>query len=129
MKLSVTIGLLLGAGIVFLGWTSCTQNKDNPDYLDVDCSAIDPNQNTYNLSIKNILDATCALSGCHDAATQSNGVNLSSYTGAKAAFETGKALCAINHGNGCQPMPKNGQKLPDGVIRILSCWAKNGYQQ
>lgn len=129
MKRSITLSLILCLLILFPGWSGCKKNDDNPDYLNVDCTGIDANQNTYNLSIKAILDVTCALSGCHDAATQSMGVNLSTYAGAKTAFESNKALCAINHGSGCQPMPKNGAKLPVGVINILSCWAKNGYKQ
>lgn len=128
MKRTETFSLLCCALIALLAWAGCAQNNDNPDYLNVDCTGIDADQNTYGLTIKAFLDATCALSGCHDAATQSNGVNLSSYAGARAAFESGKALCAINHGNGCQPMPKNGSKLPEGAILVLECWAKNGYK-
>lgn len=127
MKFPVALSLF--SLIVLLGWTSCKDNNKT-NWLDqADCTGIDANLNTYNLSVKAILDVTCALSGCHDAATQSNGVNLSTYLGARAAFETGPALCAINHGSECLDMPKGGSKLPAATINTLACWAKNGYKE
>ncbi len=126
MKFPVALSLLLL--ITALGWTACSD--DQPNWLDqANCAGIDANVNTYNQTIKTVLDVTCALSGCHDAATASNGVNLSTYAGAKAAFEDGNGLCAINHGDDCFQMPKGGAKLPDATINLLACWAKNGYKQ
>lgn len=127
MKLPVALSLLLLL-LVALSWTAC--GDENVNYLDqANCTGIDANQNTYNLSVKAILDATCALSGCHDAATQSNGVNLTTYAGARAAFEDGPAICAIFRGNDCVQMPKGGAKLPQATLNLLGCWAKNGYKE
>lgn len=126
MKLPIALSLLFL--IAALGWTAC--GDDTPNWLDqANCTGIDAVANTYNLNVKAVLDATCALSGCHDAGTASKGINLSTYAGAKAAFEDGDALCAINHGDGCAPMPNGGIKLPDATINLLACWAKNGYKQ
>lgn len=127
MKLPLAASLLLL--IAALGWAGC-DDKKTVNWLDqANCTGIDAAANTYDLSVKTVLNATCALSGCHDAATASNGVNLSTYLGAKAAFEDGNALCAINHGDDCFQMPKGGSKLPQATINILACWAKNGYKQ
>ena len=127
MKLPVVVSLFSLAAL--LAWAGCNGSSD-PNWLEqANCTGIDASTNTYNLTVKVILDNTCALSGCHDAATQSRGINLSNYAGARAAFETGPALCAINHGDECLHMPKNGAKLPDVTINRLACWAKNGYKE
>ncbi len=126
MKLPLAISLLFL--IAALGSSGC--GDDEVNWLEqANCTGIDVDLNTYDLAVKAVLDASCALGGCHDAATQSNGVNLSTYLGAKAAFENGSALCAINHGDDCFLMPKGGAKLPSATINLLACWAKNGYKQ
>lgn len=115
--------------LLSLGWASC-EKESKRDYLaEADCSNIDPIANTYTFAVKNILDNTCALSGCHDAATKSNGNDFSTYATAKVAFQTQDVLCAINHGEGCEPMPKGGTKLPTLTLNVLACWAKNGYPE
>ncbi len=125
MKLPVAMSLLLL--ITALGWTACDGEEN---YLDrANCNGIDADLNTYNLRIKDILNTSCALSGCHDAATQSNGHNLSTYTGARAVFESGPGLCAIYHGEDCEPMPKGGTKLNNATLDFIACWAKNGYKE
>ncbi len=123
LVLSLFFCLMLGLVV------SCSKDKKRDYLAEADCSQVDPLANTYAFSVKNILDATCAGSGCHDAATQSEGINLSTYASAKTAFETKEVLCAINHGEGCEPMPKGGSKLPTATINMLACWAKNGYPQ
>ena len=127
MKLPVALSLLLL--ITALGWTACSDDSKTNWLEQANCAGIDADSNTYGLSVKTVLDVSCALSGCHDAATASSGVNLSTYAGAKAAFESGNALCAINHGDGCLEMPQGGAKLPGATINVLACWAKNGYKQ
>lgn len=129
MKLSVVSSLLM-AGIVALSWAGCSKDSQNPDYIaEANCSAVDANTNTYTLAIKAIMDSSCALGGCHDAGTKSEGVDLSTYAGTKTAFESQNLLCAVNHGSGCEPMPQGGSKLPQATLDRLACWAKNGYAQ
>ena len=112
-----------------LSWAGCEKDSKRDYLAEADCSSIDPIANTYTFAVKNILDNTCAVGGCHDAATQSNGINFSTYITAKAAFQTQDVLCAINHGEGCEPMPKGGAKLPTLTLNVLACWAKNGYPE
>lgn len=129
MKLSV-VSIFIVLLITGLSWAGCKKEDQGKDYLaEADCSQVDPIANTYAFSIKAILDNSCALSGCHDAATQQNGINFSTYASAKTAFETKNVFCAINHDDGCEPMPQGGTKLPQAVINMMTCWAKNGYPQ
>ena len=81
---------------------------------------------TYTNGAKAVLDANCAVSGCHDASTQIAGIDWSNYDGAKAAAEGRPLLCAINHNAGCTPMPFNRPKLSDANIQTLTCWVQQG---
>lgn len=129
MKLPIALSLVFTL-ILALGSVGCKKDDNKRDYLaEADCSQVDPIANTYTFAVSAVLNGSCALGGCHDAATQSNGIDLSTYTTAKAAFQTKNVLCAINHGDGCEPMPKGGSKLPAVSINILACWAKNGYKE
>lgn len=116
--------------ILALTALACNKDSSSSDYLDqADCSGIDASTNTYSLSIKTILNNNCATSGCHNAATTAEGIDLSSYSAAKDAFERTECLCSIHHGSGCKPMPDGGGKLSDALIQKIDCWAKNGYAQ
>lgn len=118
---------LLFLANMYLG---CSKDSSNSDYINnADCTGVDADNNTYTKSIKSILDANCATSGCHNAATQENNLDLSSYAAAKSGFESQECLCSIHHGSGCNPMPKGGSKLSDAEIQQIDCWAKNGYKQ
>jgi len=129
MKLTAASSLLF-ACIAAISWVGCGKDDQNPDYIaEANCSAVDANTNTYTLAIKTIMDSGCALGGCHDAVTKSEGVDLSSYAGTKFAFESQNLLCAVNHGSGCEPMPQGSSKLPQATLDRLACWAKNGYAQ
>ncbi len=106
----------------------CSKEDKNPDYIkEANCSSVNPADNTYTLFVRGVMSAGCALGGCHDATTKASGVNLSNYAGVKKAFESQNLLCAVNHGKGCSPMPKGGQKLSADVLNRLACWARNGY--
>jgi hypothetical protein len=103
----------------FLIFLSC--GKEDPD--PVECSGLNP---TYTADIKPILDASCAKSGCHDAVTAQNGVNLSTYATASAISQEERFLGVIQHKAGFPPMPFDGGKLPDGQIELLTCWVQDG---
>ncbi len=98
--------------------------KDPADMSD--CSGQSP---TYTAEIKPILDASCAKSGCHDATTAQNGVNLSTYASASAVSQQSRFLGVIQHKAGFPPMPKDGSKLPNSQIELLTCWVQNGSPQ
>lgn len=88
-----------------------------------DCTGVSP---TYTNAVQTILNTSCAISGCHNAATQAEGINLSSYTGAKNAASSDRFLGSIQHISGYKPMPQNGNQLPESSIKTLSCWVQNG---
>lgn len=98
--------------------------KDPVDMTD--CGGIMP---TYNADIKAILDASCAKSGCHDAITSQNGVNLSTYASAFAISREDRFLGVIQHKSGYPQMPFDGPKLPNATIELLTCWVQNGSPQ
>lgn len=99
--------------------------KQNSDYINAqDCNGSTP---TYTVNVAPIMDAKCAISGCHNAATASHGLNLEGYVAAKGNFNAHNLLCAINHGESCDPMPKDQPKLSDAEIKTITCWAKNDF--
>ena len=125
-----TLLLLLTTTIVLLG--ACHKDhlhlgQSNSEYMDAtDCTGQTP---TYTADVAPILNTHCALSGCHTALTPSHGLNLDGYQAAKNNFNLHQLLCAINHGDDCNPMPRNQPKLDDASILAITCWAKNGFPQ
>jgi len=88
-----------------------------------DCTGVTP---TYTKNIKPILDATCARSGCHGANDPEGDINLSNYQDAAAASRKNSFMGTIQHKPFYQNMPKDGDRLPDSQIHLLSCWIENG---
>ncbi len=104
-----------------------TDTSSNQYYTDAaDCAGNTPE---YSVDIAPIFSNNCAFSGCHDAATASNGIVFESYNDAIAAFDGNKVLCAVNHGNDCEHMPRDADKLSDADILALTCWAKNDFPE
>ncbi|HRG34313.1 MAG: hypothetical protein JNK69_03720 [Saprospiraceae bacterium] len=120
MKLS---GLVLIAGLM-LTYSSCSDDTGSSN----DCAGVVA---TYSTTVKSVLDASCALAGCHSGTTPANGFNFSNYTGAKAvATSSGeKLICAINQNSNCSPMPKGGNKLDVNTIKLITCWVDAGAPQ
>ncbi len=120
--------LIFWVTLLFFALESCSKESKNPDYIkEANCAAVDPSTNTYTAFVRSVMNASCALGGCHDASTKSSGVDLSNYAGVRKAFESQNFLCAVNHGNGCSAMPKGGLKLSADLLNRLACWARNGY--
>ena len=107
---------------------SCGKDSTTVDYTaNADCSAIVSADNTYTNGIKAIIDGNCATAGCHNAATASEGIDMSDYAKTKNVFKNKDALCTIHHGSGCKAMPDGLPKLSDATINMIDCWVKNGY--
>lgn len=77
MKLSA---LILISGLI-LTIASCTDDSGSSN----DCAGIVA---TYSTTVKSVLDASCALAGCHSGANPANGFNFSNYAGAKSVATT-----------------------------------------
>lgn len=88
-----------------------------------DCTGLMP---TYTGNIKSIIDANCATSGCHNATTRANGIDLSTYTQVVSESNQDRFLGAIQQVSGYDPMPRGRAKLSDANIQLISCWVENG---
>lgn len=98
--------------------------KDEDDILaSFDCTNVEP---TYDLEIKAILNSECATSGCHNSSSQAGGINLSNYISAETESEKARFLGTINHLSDYAAMPRNGNKLSEEQIKLLTCWVDNG---
>jgi hypothetical protein len=115
MKKAIVILSVLG--IVFI--YAC-KKKSITTY---DCTGITP---TYIANIKPLLDASCATSNCHSAATKASGIDLSTFVAAKAYSSNDKFIKSIQHISGVEAMPKGGSKLSEDNIKLIYCWTNNG---
>ena len=113
-------GLLLAVATFTL--TMC-QKESTATY---DCTNVTP---TYNNDIKAIMNASCAISGCHDASSREAGINLSTYATVKAESANDRFLGSIEHRSGYKSMPDGASKLPDASIQKIYCWIQNGQPQ
>ena len=82
---------------------------------------------SYSATVKDILNSSCALSGCHTSQNPQSNIDLSTYDKAKLNGAKASFLCSIKHESGCKPMPDGSPKLTDTEIKILDCWASNGF--
>ena len=78
-------------------------------------------------SVNSIISTSCI--GCHGSSSPSGGINLTNHTGIKNVAQSGKLICAIEHGGGCSPMPQGGSKLEGCKITIIKKWTAAGYPQ
>ncbi len=111
------ISLLLIMGVFYL--IGCSKEE-------IDVFECDTGTPTYTNDIKAIMDGSCAFSGCHDASSSKRGYDLSDYTGTKEGSENDAFLGSIQHKNSYDNMPRNGSKLSDESIELISCWVQNG---
>ena len=79
---------------------------------------------TYTGTISPLLIAKCA--GCHNSATSSGNINLTTYSGAQLQALNGRMLGAISHTPGYTPLPQGGSMLPDCEIDEIRIWIENG---
>ncbi|HOZ87277.1 MAG TPA: hypothetical protein PL029_05935 [Bacteroidia bacterium] len=78
MKIKI-ISIFISSGFITATcFFSCTKDKTPRPVESIPC---DPNKVYFEKSIKPIINSNCAMSGCHDATTRQDGVNLSTYEG------------------------------------------------
>src|SRR5688572_17078983 len=75
---------------------------------------------TYTAVIKPIIDANCAVSGCH-IGTAATGYDFTTYSGFASVANNGKLVAAIEH-TGPNPMPRGKPKLDDCTINKIKRW-------
>lgn len=81
---------------------------------------------TFSAVIKPIVQANCALSGCHTNASRAGGYSYESYAGLMEVVNNGRLLGAIRHESGYVPMPQNAPKLSDCDIEKIAHWVTIG---
>ncbi len=72
----------------------------------------------------NIINMSCNISGCHDAATASASISLSTHAEVAAAAD--QVLNAIKHESGFAAMPFGSPQLSDSLIEQFRCWIDQG---
>jgi len=125
--------LFFGSGMLILLVVAC--NKDNysvihqvpPPATPTVCDT--SGTISYAASVAPVMAASCAISGCHDAASMQGGVVLSTYIGVHKSNQNGLLIPAIKHNTAnAAPtnwMPLTGSLDPCDVAKIVK-WANNG---
>ena len=91
-----------------------------------DCASISP---SYSADIKPIIDASCATSGCHNAVSGAENIDLSTYAKVKDESFKRRFLGSINRESGFKAMPQGAPKLSDSNINLITCWIENGHAE
>lgn len=132
-KTPITFLLLLGLGIFLSIELSCSSDKlpepEAPDFCDT-------LQVSYNLQVKEIIDANCATPICHRAGTVVPG-DYTSYSSLKPFLteQEFKRFVVDLRNDPDLGMPPNwdtnpGPKdLTQDEFDIIICWIENGYQE
>ena len=81
---------------------------------------------TYSATIKPIVTANCAISGCHTGSFPANGIELDDYAGLKSIANSGQLLGTINHQSGYSAMPQNLPQLPQCSLDQIAKWVADG---
>ncbi|MCX8473899.1 MAG: hypothetical protein ORN85_09655 [Sediminibacterium sp.] len=85
---------------------------------------------SYTTDIAPILNASCALVGCHNASSRESGYDFSSYTAAKSYTSKINAIIgSMNYSSGYKPMPQGRAQLSTATIQKIYCWYANGTPQ
>lgn len=127
MKLKLIFCILLVLATSVLIISSCT--KDKTPRPPEPC---DPNKIYFERDIKPLLTSNCAMSGCHDAATQQDGVNLSTYEGVRSQVRPGnpqgsELIQVINETDPDDRMPPPPKTaLSQAQKDLLSNWILQG---
>lgn len=106
---------------LILSFTSCTTES-----VAYDCTSIAP---TYTDNIKSIMDVNCAYSGCHDASTKADGINLSTYATVAAESARARFMGCMEHDGSYNRMPEGAAQLNTSDLQKIYCWIQSGTPQ
>ncbi|MCF8304776.1 MAG: hypothetical protein K9I94_15980 [Bacteroidales bacterium] len=131
MRNKFLVPLMFTGIILLIGFSHCTHDPVKPTGNNGQ-DPCDPDTVYFKNDIDPIFTSTCATSGCHDAETAQNGVNLTSYsniieTGDVEAFspEDSKIYEMITEEEASERMPPGGQ-LPQEQIDAIYTWIAQG---
>lgn len=93
---------------------------------------------TYDTNVKEIIDLTCAYSGCHNGSGSARG-NYSSYTGLTNVIQNGNFVNRVidAQSNPSIGMPPNKEIYPNSQqddlspdqMEIIQCWIDSGFEE
>ncbi len=81
----------------------------------------------YAAAIRPIIEAHCAIPGCHVPGGEGNG-DFTTYTALRAKVDGGSLLPSINQESNAVAMPPNG-RLSDCEIAKITLWVQQGAPQ
>jgi hypothetical protein len=86
---------------------------------------------TYTNDIKPIINATCAISGCHDGAVGSSSPgDYRTFADIKRVTDNGKFKNRVLDLKDMPPSYTTGpKKLTDAQLDLIQCWADKGYKE
>jgi hypothetical protein len=117
LKLTVVLTL----AIAFLSQNACKSSSSNTTTTVCDTSAAV----LFSATVKPIMDAKCATSGCHDV-SGAGGYSLNTYAGVKACVNSGRFMGSMNQTAGFKAMPQGGNKLDQCDINKIQKWVNAG---
>lgn len=119
LKKSISFCAVIAAILIAGTQTSCYKDSKEALFPIAQC---DTANITWNKDIKPFVSNTCAISGCHDAATASGGYALNDYAGVKLCVDYMRFLIVMEQGT----MPKNSSKLDPCTINKVRRWINTG---
>jgi hypothetical protein len=91
-----------------------------------DCTGLTP---TYTTDVKPLMDTYCATSGCHNATTQADNKDYSSYNTVSSLASSNSFMGSMEHNSSYKAMPEGGAKLSTANLQKIYCWIQNGKPQ
>jgi hypothetical protein len=104
-----------------LSVSACYYDNEQALYPGVKC---DTSNVTFSGSVAPVFNAYCI--SCHNNVSPSNNIDLSSYPGAVAAYNTGRLVGSITWQSGYFQMPKGGSQLSSCDISKIEVWIRAG---
>lgn len=122
----------LVAGSLIVASHSCNSDVVEPSE---DC---DTTMATYSTNVKEIIDLSCAYSGCHDGNSAGPG-NYSTFDGLASVIQSGSFVNRVidQRSNPSIGMPPNMEIYPASQqddlspeqLEIIQCWIDSGFQE
>ena len=103
---------------------SCGDKEEEEEEMEGTCMTDDL---TYGNFAADLINGSCATSGCHNADANSNGTfPMNNFETVSTAVDNGRILGAINWEDGFSNMPKGGDQLSDCNIEKMTAWINAG---
>ena len=78
----------------------------------------------YSTQVKPFIDASCATSGCHNAATSAAGYDLSNHANVSANLDI--IIQSMDPTSGLTLMPLGGTVIDATTLNYIKCWKGQG---